>query len=141
MAVLAEERPWPVGGRSGDVGLFAMYASIVAALLGSFVEEWAAQGLVRRWRKAGEATAAQRRSGAAEPLLGASASCSVDGKEVGSSGSEQQQQHSESATIAALVKLAAPDTPILLLAFTAGAAAALGQASTGRGAPACTFDI
>lgn len=37
-------------------------------------------------------------------------------------------QGRHNATILALVKLSAPDTPVLLLAFSAGAAAALGQA-------------
>ena len=39
-------------------------------------------------------------------------------------------QDTDNATIPELIKLSAPDSPILLLAFTAGAAAALGQAST-----------
>lgn len=41
-------------------------------------------------------------------------------------------QHEESATIAELMKLSLPDSLILLLAFSAGAVAALGQASAGR---------
>ncbi len=53
-------------------------------------------------------------------------------------------QGDHNATIMALVKLSAPDTPILLLAFTAGAAAALGQALipyyTGPGRLPCLHD-
>eukprot|EP00887_Chlorella_sp_A99_P006350 scaffold3.g6350.t1 len=102
--------------RRGDVGLLCMFASIVASLVASFVEEWATQGLVLRWRKRHEA-AATAVTGPGAPLLGGA------GKPGGGASKEEQ----ESATIAALLRLAAPDTPILLLAFTAGAVAALGK--------------
>ena len=76
VAVLGKERllpPKPEGHAAarGDVGLLCMYASLVAALLSSFLEGWLAQRLVARWRKQFEAAQEARGGGsAAQPLLG-----------------------------------------------------------------------
>jgi hypothetical protein len=76
VAVLGKERllpPKPEGHAAarGDVGLLCMYASLVAALLSSFLEGWLAQRLVVRWRKQLEMGQEARGGGsAAQPLLG-----------------------------------------------------------------------
>ncbi|EFN54348.1 hypothetical protein CHLNCDRAFT_36050 [Chlorella variabilis] len=118
VAVLGEERllppdPGDASDPPGSVGLLCMYASIVVALLCSFMEGWLGQRLVARWRKQHEAAEeAAGQAGARQPLLG-------KGKAA---------KEADSATIPELIKLSAPDTHILFMAFTAGAAAALGQA-------------
>lgn len=133
-AVLAEDRLLPPGpdapaGAVGHAGLLCMYGSIVAALLCSFLEGWLGRQVVVRWRKQCEALEG-----------GAAGGSSRSGSSVhGSSGSSVAQpllgkapapdEDKESATIPELILLSAPDAHILLLAFTAGAAAALGQAA------------
>ncbi|KAL4458512.1 hypothetical protein ABPG75_013377 [Micractinium tetrahymenae] len=134
-AVLAEDRLLPPGPDApaeavGHSGLLCMYGSIVAALLCSFLEGWLGQRLVARWRKLCEALEASMAGGssrsgssahgssgssAAQPLLGKATAVVEEDK--------------ESATIPELILLSAPDAHILMLAFTAGAAAALGQAA------------
>ena len=125
MAVLGEEAllPPPPGQQhpTGNAGLLCIYAALGAALLCSFAEGWLSLRLVQRWRKAFESSGGARASGSAgdgsglatQPLLG----------KAGGGGEERDKA---SATIPELIGLSAPDTHILMLAFTAGAAAALG---------------
>ncbi|PSC71292.1 ATP-binding cassette sub-family B member 9 [Micractinium conductrix] len=127
VAVLGEEAllPPPPGQQhpTGNAGLLCIYAALGAALLCSFAEGWLSLRLVQRWRKAFESSGGARASGSAgdgsglatQPLLG----------KAGGGGEERDKA---SATIPELIGLSAPDTHILMLAFTAGAAAALGQA-------------
>lgn len=146
--------PPPPGSQDvGAAGLLCMYVSIVAALLCSFAEAWLCAALVAHWRKAHEAAREARSAGgAAEPLLGKQgkaaevrAVAAVGEGYMGAAGSTavaccaiylpsrthtltlRLPQEHESATIRELAGLAVPDGHLLLLAFTAGAAAALGQ--------------
>ncbi|PRW60050.1 ATP-binding cassette sub-family B member 9 [Chlorella sorokiniana] len=119
VAVLGQEQLLPPppeceGVACGRVGLLCLYTSIVAGLLASFAENWLGRRLVADRRKRHEAAeeAAAAASGVRQPLL--------------SKGKAKKE--AESATIPELVRLSLPDSHILFLAFTAGAAAALGQA-------------
>lgn len=120
VAVLGHDRLWPKDLASP--GLALVYTSIVASLLASFAQVSSGRALVRRWQRRAKPTVAELGDGtndAAEPLLGPAKG---DEEEGGLS------EEARNATIGSLLRLSAPDTPLLLLAFSAGAAAALGQA-------------
>jgi hypothetical protein len=125
VAVLGEEQllpphPGDQPASRGDVGLLCMYVCVIVALLCSFMEGWLGQRIITQRRKQHEAADEVSGGGSSQqPLLG---------------GKGKVAQETDSATIPALIKLSAPDSHILFLAFTAGAAAALGQASS----PGCS---
>lgn len=141
------------GVACGRVGLLCMYVSIVAGLLASFLEGWLGCRLVAARRKQHEA-AEEARSEAQQPLLGKKGgkkvrkgclrgAAALAGRRVRWARMQvlatcspaalaeppcTPQEGETAATISELLRLSLPDGLILLLAFTAGAAAALGQA-------------
>ncbi|GAB4821914.1 hypothetical protein N2152v2_008960 [Parachlorella kessleri] len=117
VATLGMDLLLPSTEHCGCSGLLCMYAAILVALTASFVENAAAQRMISNWKR--RLDRVREGSAAAEPLLAGA---------VGKKEQDGEEEGDHNATIMALVKLSAPDTPILLLAFTAGAAAALGQA-------------
>ncbi|KAG7669825.1 hypothetical protein Ndes2437B_g06013 [Nannochloris sp. 'desiccata'] len=140
VAILGEEIMFPTKKYSG---LIYIYASILSGLLTSFIQAPAARRLIQNWKKEQK----QRRSNASvngsngtglldtsvtTPLLLETTTEKRAGNENPSSSSSDESGEGDSearkATIGALLKLSAPDYVILLLAFTSGAAAALGQA-------------
>lgn len=133
VAILGSDHVFPTSKKSG---LAYIYASIVTALLTSFIQAPTAQAMVTRWKRQAALRAPPSSIGSDDevtaPLLGGDGSS--PGKAEGgptAAAAPDSAEHGEEtrrATIGALLKLSAPDTPILLLAFTAGAAAALGQA-------------
>ncbi|CAL8468414.1 g7954 [Coccomyxa elongata] len=107
VAVLGKEIIWP--GRHGDVGLIYMYGAICTSLVALLAQLLSATALVTAWEE-GRGEEGEE----AQSLLG-----KTEEKEAG------QKRRS---TVAMLLGFSAQDTPLLLLAFLAGAAAALGQA-------------
>jgi len=120
VAILGKEEVFP--SSPSCPGLALIYFSIVGCLLTSFVQTTSARALVHRWQKysAASAQAGIADDSMAEPLLNAPDKLPA----------EENKHSSETrhATIGSLLALSAPDTPLLLLAFSAGAAAALCQA-------------
>ena len=116
VAILGSDGLLPDPRHPGRVGLLYLYSSVVLGLLASFAESAAATGLVAGWQKRFEAAAAAEDGEAGAPLLGR--------KPPAAAAAEQ----APSATIGVLLGLSAPDGPLLLLAFAAGAVAALAQA-------------
>ncbi|KAL6776308.1 hypothetical protein ACKKBG_A20615 [Auxenochlorella protothecoides x Auxenochlorella symbiontica] len=137
-----EESAAVAAAAAGRVGLLCMFASIVGALVGSFVEQAAARSLASSWRRRWRRRTGATRSGAAAPLLGGDALPPDDDDENASE--SHKGAHGDTPTVSTLVRMASSDTPILALAFAAGAAAALGQALipyyTGRIIDAASID-
>ena len=143
VAILGEEILLPTKKHSG---LIYMYGSILSALLTSFIQSPAAQKMIQNWKKQQEKSRlshittivdgeGQETRSITTPLLLETTSSSLEKRTSdGSPGSDEtaasaaEDESQRKATIGALLKLSAPDYFILLLAFTAGAAAALGQA-------------
>jgi len=134
VAILGDEILFPSKEYSG---LIYIYASILCGLLTSFIQAPAARKLIKMWKKEQE----KRRSttsadGAVDgsittPLLPDTTTEKRAGTEESLPASDESGEAdsgARKATIGALLKLAAPDYVIILLAFTSGAAAALGQA-------------
>jgi ATP-binding cassette, subfamily B (MDR/TAP), member 9 len=134
VAIVGSDQALPT--KQGNPGLILIYVATVVALVTSFAQSPAAQAIVRRWKASAEATAAA--------LLEDESSRSSESSSVEATGpgglatplllsnvekaKDVSSQEPRQATIGALLRLSAADTPILLLAFTAGAVAALGQA-------------
>ncbi|KAL6777216.1 hypothetical protein ACKKBF_B20615 [Auxenochlorella protothecoides x Auxenochlorella symbiontica] len=137
----SEESAAAGASAAGRVGLLCMFASIVGALVGSFVEQAAARSLASSWRRRWRRRTGATRSGAAAPLLGGEALPPDDDENDSES---HKGAHGDTPTVSTLVRMASSDTPILALAFAAGAAAALGQALipyyTGRIIDAASID-
>jgi hypothetical protein len=139
VAVLAPDGAWPPPQPPGAVGLVCMYVSISAAVLGSGVGGLLARHQLLAWehvaaRAAAKAATARgdEEAGLAAPLLGGA---SGGGGAKGGSGTSELGGGAEAGgaaaaarrrgTIAQLLRMSVPDTPILLTAFAAGAVAAL----------------
>ncbi len=143
VAILGEEMFFPSKKYSG---LPYIYGAIVLGLLTSFIQAPAARKLIKTWTKEQE-----RRSQSVEentfdgvtittPLLetvpekatnlreDSSSSTALSSAAQAAAANDEVDSEARKATIGALLKLSAPDYVILLLAFTAGAVAALGQA-------------
>lgn len=136
VAILSKGDPFP---KDVDFpGLLYVYISLCTCLLTAFVQAPAARAMQKRW----QSMRAERQhsinsstvdgdvqTSLTQPLLAPASAGNTDksnGGPVehhGSSASDSTQ-----ATIWALMCLSAPDSPILFLAFSAGALAALGQA-------------
>lgn len=136
VAILGSDHVFPTSKKSG---LAYIYGSLVTALLMSFIQTPSARAMITRWKRQAALRAPPSSNGSDEditaPLLGGSSPGKVEDGHTpapatsaapGSGGDHGEEKRR--ATIGALLKLSAPDAPILLLAFTAGAAAALGQA-------------
>lgn len=126
VAILGDDAVMPDPKRPGNSGLAAMFGTIVVALLGSFVQSPAAKGIVRTWEKRSQQIEESRSDDLRSPLLDNVAP--GKGRATANPPSSRKSMDGSNATIATLILLSGPDAPILLLAFTAGAAAALGQA-------------
>ncbi|CAL5221232.1 g3384 [Coccomyxa viridis] len=105
VALLGADLLFP--GRHGQSGLLYMFAAIVTSLLCTFAEMFAACALISGWEEGGGGG-----DEAAQPLLDKTDKAAL------------QRQ----STIAMLLSFSAQDTPLLIVAFLAGAVAALGQA-------------
>ncbi|KAK9845905.1 hypothetical protein WJX81_005691 [Elliptochloris bilobata] len=112
VAVAGHEWPWPTPEHLGAVGLVYLYAAIVCSLASLSVLRHSAEALIKGW----EEHSVTSRAEVTEPLLEKGAA------DAGQEGADRR------GTITLLLHYSSYDLPLLLLAFSAGAVAALGQA-------------
>lgn len=141
VAVGAPEDVLPPGHPAGSVGLLYMYVSVVASMIGCAATHLVAHALVEEIDEAAGAPVGARDEEAAmrTPLLaGATAkagSGTADGggavhsggDEAGKDAGEPKAKPINRKTVMELVSMSRPDSPVLLAAFAAGAAAAIFQ--------------
>ena len=143
----------PVPAKSIDAsGLLFIYASLLTSLVTSFIQTPSAKAIIKRWRRrvySIATTATDNNSttttattpllppvidgvggGQHKPIEHDDTDSVMGGEEEGEEEGEHAAVDGETrrATIGVLLNLSFPDAPILLLAFSAGAIAALGQA-------------
>lgn len=123
VALTAEEVVLP-GQKRGQSGLLAMYLAISFSIVGTAVQYYAVAALISDRQRVVRAECGD----ATEPLLHEPAGSESDSDPDLDSSAEVSLQKNGRRTIAALLGMSAADTPLLLLAFAAGTAAAWGQA-------------
>eukprot|EP00878_Enallax_costatus_P014219 GHUV01014873.1.p1 GENE.GHUV01014873.1~~GHUV01014873.1.p1 ORF type:complete len:765 (+),score=113.02 GHUV01014873.1:294-2588(+) len=129
VAVYAPDQVLPSPAHPGVAGLMCTFVSLTTSLCSSLVT-----GMLIRWliMNKGRPTGkeADEESGSdviTQPLLTTSWERPENNKRIGAAkdSADEQRQEIQPGTVMELVKLSTPDTPVLLVAFVFGAAAAL----------------
>ncbi|KAL3138200.1 hypothetical protein ABBQ38_005424 [Trebouxia sp. C0009 RCD-2024] len=122
VALLADEIVLP--GQQGECGLLAIYLAVCCSIFGLAVQYYSAESLVSDWQDCFRAESPDLLA----PLLGKQEGASAASTSNSADKASAKQKKQETETVKALLSMSAVDTPLLMLAFAAGAAAALGQA-------------
>lgn len=132
VAVWAPDQVLPSPTAPGMSGLLCSYVSIVTSLCSSLVTGMIIRWLIQNKGRLGPSKADEESGGdATQPLLAASWERPENNKQIGkgTAGKEAADEDGQAAvhpaTVLELVRLSVPDTPVLVVAFVFGAAAAL----------------
>ncbi|DBA78719.1 TPA: hypothetical protein ACH3X1_008631 [Trebouxia sp. C0004] len=123
VALLADEIVLP-GEQAGQCGLLAIYLAVCSSIIGLAVQYYAAESMVSDWQESFRAESPE----VLAPLLDKTDASNAASSSEGTIKSKSASRKHETETVKALLSMSAVDTPLLMLAFAAGAAAALGQA-------------
>lgn len=128
VAVYAPDQVLPSPAHPGVAGLMCTYISLTTSLCSSLVTGMLIRYLImNKGKPAGKTADEETGQDVSQPLLTTSWERPENNKRIGEdkSSTEDQRQEIQPGTVLELVKLSTPDTPVLLIAFVFGAAAAL----------------
>lgn len=129
VAISHPGNPWPSQQPPGNVGLACIYTILALSIIATLVERSFAKQIIKtQMQSLEERVESSEEASSTTPLLAKGQAGTADGKSGSLSKDKKRKKPVSQKTVLQLARMSTPDLPIVMIAFTAGSAAALFQA-------------